>query len=62
MAAPLDPTDPHALTPDQRLDELADLLARGVRRALSLRAATPPDSDPNGLDVSPEKSVHVPRG
>ena len=39
MAAPFrddDPTDPQHLTPEQRLDELAALLATGVRRVLAL--------------------------
>jgi len=59
-----DPPDPNILCPDQRLDELADILARGVIRALSTRTATPvsnsPGSSPNGLDDSPETRLHVP--
>jgi hypothetical protein len=69
MAAVYDPTDPKHLTPEQRLDEVAALLATGVQRALSLCAQTPisaphqipPESAQNGLDVLPEKSVHVAR-
>ncbi len=37
MTVPFDPTDPAYLTPDQRLDELAALLAAGVRRPRALR-------------------------
>ena len=62
MAAPrFDPTDPN-LTPDQRLDELARLLARGIRRLLAQPSHSPPDSNRNGLDVPREQSVHAPRG
>ena len=32
MAVPFDPTDPRNLTPEQRLDELAAILAMGMRR------------------------------
>jgi hypothetical protein len=61
MADAFDPTDPRHLTPEQRLDELTAILATGVRRALSLRAAgTPPESEQIRLDVSPQTSVHVP--
>ncbi len=63
MAEPFDPTDPRQLTPEQRLDELAATLAAGARRALALRRSlTCPESDPNRLDVSAEKSVHAPVG
>jgi hypothetical protein len=71
MAARSDSTDPRHLTPEQRLDELAALLAKGTGRALALRAdaaitrvhgagPAPPDSIQNLLDVSPQLSVHVP--
>ena len=66
MAVPFDPTDPSYLTPDQRLDELAALLAPGVRRARELRPHSLPqngtDSPRNGLDPSAEQSVYGPRG
>ena len=66
MAVPFDPTDPSYLTPDQRLDELAALLAAGVRRARALRPPSLPqnvsDSAGNGLDPSAEQSVYAPRG
>jgi hypothetical protein len=56
-----DPTDPRRFDPKQRVDELAAILAVGVRRALALRPPPPrPDSSQNGLDVSSETSVHVP--
>ena len=69
MAVPFDPTAPT----HQRLDELAALLAIGLRRAFSARVPrlpapsnpiteTAPDSPRDGLDVSPRKSVHGPRG
>ena len=66
MAVPFDPTDPAYLTPDQRLDELAALLAAGVRRARALRPPSlpqiPAESPRNGLDPSAEQSVYGPRG
>ncbi len=66
MAVPFDPTDPSYLTPDQRLDELAAILAAGVRRARALRPPSLPqntsDSPRNRLDPSPEQSVYAPRG
>ena len=60
MADAFDPTDPRQLSPQQRFDELAAILAIGARRALALRRVEPPESEPNGLDVSAEKSVHAP--
>ena len=66
MAVPFDPTDPSFLTPDQRLDELAALLAAGVRRAHELSPPSlpqiPPESARNGLDPPAEQSVYAPRG
>jgi hypothetical protein len=63
MASPHDPTDPVHLTPDQRLDQLAALLALSVRRVLDLRAITPlpdlADSLGHCLDVVAELSVHA---
>jgi hypothetical protein len=38
MAARFDPMAPRSLTPQQRLDELTAVLARGARRVLALRA------------------------
>jgi hypothetical protein len=65
MAVPFDPTDPAHLMPEQRLDELAAILAAGVRRARALRPPSllqaPVDSPPDGLDPSPGKSVHARR-
>jgi hypothetical protein len=69
MTAVYDPTDPVHLTPEQPLEELAAILAAGVRRALALRAGTPVcgpqqiplESEQNGLDVLLEKSVHATR-
>jgi len=73
MAAPYDPTDPANLSPDQRLDEVAALLAAGVERVLALSAGslqvpptlpTPPvtDSERNPLDDLAETRPHVPHG
>jgi hypothetical protein len=69
MAVVYDPTDPIHLAPDQRLDEVAALLAIGVRRALAVRPVAPAsyhqqiphESEQNGLDVLLEKSVHAAR-
>jgi hypothetical protein len=51
MAVTSDPTDPRHLTPDQRLDELAAILATGVRRALAL--GIQPKSTQIRLDLYP---------
>ena len=67
MTVPFDPTDPHHLTPEQRLDEVAAILATGVRRVLALRVSPatspaplqiPPDSSQNCLEVSPQSRLH----
>jgi hypothetical protein len=70
MAVPFDPTDPRHLTPDQSLDELAAILATGVRRMLALRVSPatsptlpppgqiPPESCRNCLEVSPQSRLH----
>ena len=67
MAA-YDPTDPHQLTQQQRLDAIAAILAVGAGRALALGGAAPlapaaglSDSSQNQLDVSAEMGLHVPR-
>ena len=60
MAVPFDPTDPRNLTQQQRQDELAAVLATGVRRVLALRVspATSPPSPP--LEQSPPESCQIP--
>jgi hypothetical protein len=58
MAVRHDPTDPAHLTPEQRLNELAAILATGVRRLLKAR---PPESDRNCLEVSRDLPLHVSR-
>ena len=70
MAVPFDSTGPWSLTRDQRLDELAAILATGVARALALRitAATSSPLPPRGqipressqirLEVSPQSRLH----
>ena len=69
MAASYDPTDPRQLTPQQRLDALAAILAVGAARVLALRASAipapgggPSDSFQNGVDAGGEMRLHVPRG
>jgi hypothetical protein len=69
MAASYDPTDPRELSPQQRLDAIAAILAVGAGRALPQRGAAPsapagdpPDSSRNEVDVSGEMRLHVPRG
>jgi hypothetical protein len=61
MAVCHDPTDPSHLTPDQRLDEVARILATGVRRLLSLRARPVQESPANGLEVPGDLRLHVSR-
>jgi hypothetical protein len=56
-----DPTDPSHLTPDQRLDEVARILATGVRRLLAHRPSPPQESSPNCLEVSADMPLHVSR-
>jgi hypothetical protein len=63
-----DPTDSQHLRPDQRLDEVAALLATGMRRLLALGAKESPhspqipqNSRQNGLDEWAQQSVHVSR-
>jgi hypothetical protein len=66
MAFCHDPTNPANLTPEQRVDEIAAILATGVLR-LHRRAALPTASSPSqnpsdsalsGLDDSPETRLH----
>ena len=61
MAVPSDPTDPSHLTPDHRLDEVARILATGVRRLLSVPSAPPQESPANCLEVSGDLPLHVSR-
>ena len=65
-----DPTDPAHMTPEQRVEEIASILAAGVLR-LHRRAAVPSfnspseftaDSAPDRLDDSPETRLHEHRG
>jgi hypothetical protein len=50
--------DPAELTPEQRLQEIAAILARGILRS----ARSPQESAKNPLDVSPDPRLTVPRG
>jgi hypothetical protein len=53
--------DPRWFTPQQRLDELAAIVATGARRALGLGPLSgPPESSQIRLDVLAQTSVHVP--
>jgi len=61
MAVPSDPTDPAHLSPDQRLDEIAQILATGVRRLLSQPRSGVQESSGNCLEVSPALPLHVSR-
>ena len=62
-----DPTDPTHMTPDQRLVEVAAILAAGVLRLRNRQALAdtvnppeiPPDYPPSSLADGPEKRLHV---
>jgi len=73
MADYHDPTDPAHMTPEDRLAEVADILATGVlrlrsRSALAGQAAPFPgpetsvESEQTGLDDCGKTSPHGPRG
>ncbi len=70
MAVPFDPTDPANMTSQQRVEEIASILAEGVLRlrrrgvvlAHSLPAKILSDSEQNGLDDSGETRLHGQRG
>ena len=61
MAPPYDPTDPRTLTPEQRLKEVASLLATGVRRLAAVRAVSAPRHRPRFLWNAPEMDLMCPR-
>ena len=73
MAIANDPTDPANMTPDERLTEVAAILAEGVRRLRRRAAVSMPDgplirpvesadSGGNGLEVPSETRLHGHRG
>jgi len=69
MASRIDPSDPHNMSPDDRVVELAAILAAGVlrlRRGLVSPelppAATVQDSSQICLDECAETRLHGPRG
>jgi len=73
MAIANDPTNPANMTPEERLAEVADILATGVlrlrsRSALAGQAAPFPghetsvESEQTGLDDCGKTSPHGPRG
>ena len=73
MAAVPDPTDPSDLTPEQRFDEIATILAGAVLRLRSRNALhmdsdnhpapqIQPDSDANGLAECGQTRPHEQRG
>ena len=63
---PTDPTDPHPMTAEQRVEELASILAASFHRLRhggavptpSIPSETFSDSLRNGLDDSPETRLH----
>ena len=56
------PVDPAELSPDQRLDALAAILASGILRLQSRATLSAAESGRTCLDVCPEKSVTASRG
>ncbi|MCC7409670.1 MAG: hypothetical protein IT442_16515 [Phycisphaeraceae bacterium] len=70
MASCIDPTDPAHMTAEERVEELAAILAAGVlrlhRRAVVITSASPPgivsDSSQFGLDPCAETRLHGQRG
>jgi hypothetical protein len=51
---------PDLMTPAERLDEIARLLAAGLLRLCRRQASTyQRDPEKNGLDFSPDRSVHA---
>ena len=63
-----DPTDPNRMTPEQRLDEVAAILAAGVRRMRERRRAAAcvpkisPESGETCLELSRRSSPDGPCG
>jgi hypothetical protein len=54
MSADHDPTDPTLLTPEQRLAEVASILAEGVLRLRARAALTPPAGPGSPVSDSPQ--------
>ena len=63
-------SDSSDLSPDRRLQAIAEILARGLRRHLAITQASPqfsagrtseisPESTPPALAIQPDKSVTV---
>jgi len=65
-SAPVDPFDPNQMTADQRVAEIASILAGGLRRLRSRAALDPvslhPESSPTRLDESRKTPLHGRRG
>jgi len=62
---PLPPSDPEDLTPEERIDEVATILARGLlrlNRAALAALKQPSESSQKPLAVSAKQSVHGPGG
>jgi hypothetical protein len=57
MSVANDPTDPAHLTPDQRLAEIASILAEGVLRLRARAALTPPVGPESPVSDSPPDST-----
>jgi hypothetical protein len=53
------PLAPDLMTAEERLDEVARLLAAGLLRLRRREAAYQRGLERNGLDFSPERSVHA---
>jgi len=57
MSLRLDPTDPESMTPEERRDELASILARGILRLHG--RDLPHGSAETGAPESPEASLDL---
>ena len=50
---------PHLMTVEQRFDELVDILVAGLLRLRRQQSEKPLPLEKNGLDFSPDRSVHA---
>ena len=56
------PLAPDLMTADERLNEVAQILAAGLLRLRSANIARSPKLEKNSLDFSPDRSVHATHG
>ena len=57
------PLPPHLMTPEERLDEVARILAAGLVRLRQKGSRSEPSHlEKNSLDFSPARSVHATTG